>query len=91
MTPELYRNVEIPRVGREMGSQGGPAGDVYQAAGEASQSVMVLLAKLIGFLVMIAAGLTLLVAIGYFLGGYVGAFITVAIFATILIVVFRSD
>jgi hypothetical protein len=91
MTPELYRNVEIPRVGRDVDLQRWPASDAYQAAGEAYQSVMVLLAKVIGFLVMMAAGLTLMVAIGYVLGGYVGAFITVAIFATILIVVFRSD
>jgi hypothetical protein len=91
MTPEPTWNVEIPRVGREVGSQCGPASEGDQPAGDADQSVMVLLAKLVGFLVMMAAGLTLMVAIGYVLGGYVGAFITVAIFATILIVVFRSD
>jgi hypothetical protein len=53
--------------------------------------VIVQLAKLVGFLVMVAAGLTLLVAIGYVFGGYLGAFIPVATVATILTVVFRSE
>jgi hypothetical protein len=52
---------------------------------------MVQPAKLAGFLVMVAAGLTLIVAIGYVFDGYLGAFISVAIVATILTVVFRSE
>lgn len=91
VSPQPYLNVEIPRVGRDMGSPRGTAGDAYEAASEVYQSVMVALAKLIGFLVMMAAGSTLMVIIGYVLGGHVGAFITVAIVATILIVVFRPD
>jgi len=91
MTPDPSWNIEIPRIGRHAAAQRGPASDAYQAAGEAYQSVMVLLAKLIGFLVMMPAGLALIVAIGYLLGGYVGALIPVAIAATILILVFRSD
>lgn len=91
MTPEPYPNVQIPRVGRDVDSPRGTASDAYQAASEPYQSVMVVLAKLIGFLVMMAAGMTLIVTIGYVLGGDVGAFIMVAIVATILIVVFRSD
>lgn len=91
MSPQPYLNVEIPRVGRDMDSPRGIAGDAYEAASEVYQSVMVALAKLIGFLVMMAAGSTLMVIMGYVLGGYVGACITVAIVTTILIVVFRPD
>jgi hypothetical protein len=91
MTLEPYLNVQIPRVGRDVESPRWPTSDVYPVAGEAYRSSMVLLAKLIGLLVMMAAGLTLIVATGYVLGGYVGALITVVTAATILIVVFRSD
>jgi hypothetical protein len=38
MTPGPYRNVEIPRVGRDVDSQQWPASDAYQAAGEAHES-----------------------------------------------------
>src|ERR1700733_14883677 len=48
MTPEPYLNVQMPRVGRDVDSQRGPASDAYQAASEPCRSVMVLLAKLIG-------------------------------------------
>ena len=37
MTPGPYRNVEMPRVGRDADSQQWPASDAYQAVGEAHE------------------------------------------------------
>lgn len=91
MRPKPYLNVQIPRVGRDVDSPRWPTSDVYPAAGEPYQSVMVVLATLIGFLVMMATGSTVIVGVGYVLGGYVGAFITAAIVSAIFMVVFRSD
>jgi hypothetical protein len=91
MTAEHFRNVEIPRVGREVGSQRGPAGDACQAAGEASRSVMVLLAKLIGILFMAGFGLTLLVVVGCSRAGWAGIFAPLAVTGMVLMIVYRCD
>ncbi len=77
MTSDRDQFAELPHVGREVGSPPGGASGTYQ-------SVVVLLATLIAALGTMAAGFTLIVAIGYVLGGYVGAIIPVAVVAMIL-------
>jgi hypothetical protein len=91
MTAEHFRNVEIPRVGREVGSQRGPANDAYLAAGDADRSVMALVAKLFGLLFMAGFGVTLMVVVGYSRAGWAGIFAPLAVTGMVLMIVYRSD
>ena len=90
MSPEPNPSFEIPRVGRDVGSQCGPANDAYQAAGDADRSVMALVAKFFGLLFMAGFGVTLMVVVGYGRAGWAGVFIPVAVIGMILTIVCRS-
>jgi hypothetical protein len=91
MTPEPIRNVEIPRVGRDVNFQRGATGDAYEAAGESYQSVTALRVTLIGLLLMAVLGVTLMMVAGYSRAGWAGAVVSVAVVGMVLTIVCRAE
>ena len=72
-----------------MCAQHGPASNAYQVASETHQSVMVLLAKLFGLLLMAGFGMTFMMIVGYNRAAWAGVFVPVAVVGMVVTILCR--